>query len=300
MSGVVARPRFVRALGAQRRANVMRVAARREGAASSSSSSVVDVERAGVNFGTTSRLTAGLGTALASAAILAAVAACEPALADTGLETGLEEAFPKFEVTFLGQKFNHRNLVELLVLGQTIGFVGASVTGNALRKQKREVEALNEKLTRVSKELRKQTRAQRKKLRTSDPHDDNGSSQRKEELLGLLKRGKQALRESHGTVARECFSGAMGLLEDVGDELESPWRAKRKALRGLGAASAALGDHRQALEYMYQVVQISEKNADMTGLGDAYGVIADLLTEMGDYQEAGQYYDRYIDTMNKS
>ena len=157
MSGVVARPRFVRALGAQRRANVMRVAARREGAASSSSSSVVDVERAGVNFGTTSRLTAGLGTALASAAILAAVAACGPALADTGLETGLEEVFPKFEVTFLGQKFNHRNLVELLVLGQTIGFVGASVTGNALRKQKREVEALNEKLTRVSKELRKQT-----------------------------------------------------------------------------------------------------------------------------------------------
>ena len=68
----------------------------------------------------------------------------------------------------------------------------------------------------------------------------------------------------------------------------------------MGAASAALGDHRQALEYMYQVVQISEKNADMTGLGDAYGVIADLLTEMGDYQEAGQFYDRYIDTMNKS
>jgi hypothetical protein len=35
------------------------------------------------------------------------------------------------------------------------------------------------------------------------------------------------------------------------------------------------------------------------GDADAYGVIADCYTDLGEYEKAGQFYDRYIDTMNR-
>jgi tetratricopeptide (TPR) repeat protein len=35
------------------------------------------------------------------------------------------------------------------------------------------------------------------------------------------------------------------------------------------------------------------------GDADAYGVIADCYTDMGEYEKAAQFYDRYLDTMNK-
>ena len=83
-------------------------------------------------------------------------------------------------------------------------------------------------------------------------------------------------------------------------ELESPWRARRKALRGMGAACGCLGEHSEALGYMEQVVSISEANEDMNGLADAYGVTADLYTELGDFEHAALWYDKYIETMNKT
>ena len=63
--------------------------------------------------------------------------------------------------------------------------------------------------------------------------------------MQLLKRGKQALKEGHGPAAKQAFSSALLNLDDVELELESPWRARRKALRGMGAACGCLGEHSQ-------------------------------------------------------
>jgi hypothetical protein len=35
------------------------------------------------------------------------------------------------------------------------------------------------------------------------------------------------------------------------------------------------------------------------GLTDAYGVMADLLTDLNQYDEAGHYYDLYLAQMDK-
>lgn len=32
---------------------------------------------------------------------------------------------------------------------------------------------------------------------------------------------------------------------------------------------------------------------------DAYGTIADIYTDLGDFERAGQYYDRYIEQLGK-
>ncbi|QDZ17711.1 tetratricopeptide repeat domain-containing protein [Chloropicon primus] len=231
---------------------------------------------------------------VSAALLVGTLVACEPALA----RTSLEDVFPNFSVNWLGLTLSHQRLVEALVFGQGVGFIGSVVTGIGLRKRKAEVQRLNDKLLEVSKELRKQTRAQRKKLRAPAAHNDDGSSSKKAEVLGLLKSGKLALKENQGQAALECFSSAMSHMDDISQELESPWRARRKVLRGLGAANAALGRHDEALDFMKQVVDISENNSDFRGLGDAYGVIADLYTEMGDYEEAAKYYDLYISSMD--
>jgi pentatricopeptide repeat protein len=35
------------------------------------------------------------------------------------------------------------------------------------------------------------------------------------------------------------------------------------------------------------------------GDADAYGTIADCYTDMGDFDRAAAFYDKYIDTMNR-
>ncbi len=35
------------------------------------------------------------------------------------------------------------------------------------------------------------------------------------------------------------------------------------------------------------------------GDADAYGTIADCYTDLGDFDKAAEYYDKYIDTMNR-
>ncbi len=128
-------------------------------------------------------------------------------------------------------------------------------------------------------------------MRTSEGEN---VTQRKVELLGLMKDGKQALSLEKSEEAKEMFESALGKLEEAKAELDSPWRAERKVFRGLGAASAQLGDHAKALDYMMKVVSLSEAHQDFRGLGDAYGVIADIYTEVGDLEKAASYYDKYL------
>jgi len=234
---------------------------------------------------------------------LSGLLASGPALAATQvaaeIETEMETLFPKFSVEFLGLSVNHQQLVEYLVLGQFIGFVGSSVSGYVARKRKGELEELNNRLLQVTKELRKQTRAQRKKLKTEKPYKDDRQDRKKAEVLKLLKRGKQALSANDGPLARDSFQTALDTMKDASVELESPWRAQRKAFRGLGAAHEELGDHAKALEYMQEVVRLSTENQDHVGLGDAYGVIADIFTEQGNFEDAARYYDLYIAQMDE-
>ena len=44
---------------------------------------------------------------------------------------------------------------------------------------------------------------------------------------------------------------------------------------------------------------MSTENQDHVGLGDAYGVIADIFTEQGNFEDAARYYDLYIAQMDE-
>lgn len=82
--------------------------------------------------------------------------------------------------------------------------------------------------------------------------------------------------------ARAEFEAALKIARSGASELEAPWKAERKALRGLGAAHQQLGDYPKALDAMMEVLRISEKMEDHSGVADAIGVIADIYTDKGD------------------
>jgi len=44
-----------------------------------------------------------------------------------------------------------------------------------------------------------------------------------------------------------------------------------------------------------QVLSISVEIDDYIGDADALGTIADLYTELGDYEKAAEYYDKYLE-----
>lgn len=44
---------------------------------------------------------------------------------------------------------------------------------------------------------------------------------------------------------------------------------------------------------------ISREIEDTTGDTDAMGTLADLYTEIGDYEEAAKWYDKYIRNLGK-
>ena len=221
-----------------------------------------------------------------------------------GTAQAAERAFSDFDVKFLGLSLDHKALVWGVILGQAIGFVGALAGGNSARKKKEEVQRLNAELQSVNSQLLEVTRQLRLQVRGKEvkgsqlPVEKEGKTEAQIEMRGTvlaaLKSGKNLLKEKDFAQAKACFEEALSAIRVADGALDSPWKAERKAYRGLGGACEGLGMHRDALEHMRRVVAMSKERGDDTGLGDAYGVIADICTEMGDYAQAAEYYDLYI------
>lgn len=58
------------------------------------------------------------------------------------------------------------------------------------------------------------------------------------------------------------------------------------------------GQHQTAISHLKRVLEISKEMGDRVGDADAYGTIADIYTDMGDFDKAAEFYDKYIDCMN--
>lgn len=207
------------------------------------------------------------------------------------------------QVRFLGQKVDHRVIVEWVVAGQTIGFIGSAVAGLSAAERKREVELLNTRLLTVNKQLREKARSSQAALQhASAPEEvagaDGVDNAATEKVLTTLRAAKSALKLRDGSGAKQQFEEALGLVNKHEASLEAAWKARRKALRGLGAACQVLGEHDAALRHLQQVLTLSEEHGDVSGAADAIGVIADVYTDKGDLDNAGKWYDRYIEAMN--
>lgn len=108
-----------------------------------------------------------------------------------------------------------------------------------------------------------------------------------------LKEGKQFLKDQNSGPAMVRFEKALMLARSLNDKVR-----ERRAVRGLAAASRMSGQQRQAIKYLEKVLEISDETGDHVGDADAYGTIADIYTDIGEFEKAAEFYDKYIERMN--
>lgn len=107
-----------------------------------------------------------------------------------------------------------------------------------------------------------------------------------------LKEGKKLLKDQKAGPAMVRFEKALMLSKSLGDKVR-----ERRAVRGLAASSRMQGQFSQAIKHLERVLEISSEIRDHVGDADAYGTIADVYTELGEFEKAAEYYDKYISQM---
>ncbi|GIL62678.1 hypothetical protein Vafri_16860 [Volvox africanus] len=109
-----------------------------------------------------------------------------------------------------------------------------------------------------------------------------------------LRAGKRLLKEKNGAAAMVRFEKALMLSKALGDKVQ-----ERRAQRGLAASCRLTHQYRQAIKHLERVLEISREIVEYTGDADAYGTMADCYTDMGEFEKAAVYYDKYIERMNR-
>jgi len=109
-----------------------------------------------------------------------------------------------------------------------------------------------------------------------------------------LRAGKRLLKEKNGAAAMVRFEKALMLSKALADKVQ-----ERRANRGLAAAARLQGQYRTAIKHLERVLEISREMREYTGDADAYGTVADCYTDMGEFEKAAQFYDKYIECMNR-
>jgi tetratricopeptide (TPR) repeat protein len=257
-----------------------------------------DARRGGATTRKNRRGLLGAGFAAAGLTGLTRAANAAPTLPKELTEP--DEIFREdFNVQFAGLTVDHKDLIYALVVGQTIGFVGSAVGGAEARKRAEEIERLNSTLLKVNKEVRKELRSSqgRKVAFSTMDSSDEASSETVLEIISLLKSGKSKLKAQASQEAKETFTKARQLIDANQSALKEPWKAVRKAERGLGAASARLGEYDEALSHMKTVLKLSTEHDDTSVATDACGIIADIYAEMDQIEVAADWYDKYFESL---
>uniref|UniRef100_A0A1D1YQT3 Protein FLUORESCENT IN BLUE LIGHT, chloroplastic n=1 Tax=Anthurium amnicola TaxID=1678845 RepID=A0A1D1YQT3_9ARAE len=176
----------------------------------------------------------------------------------------------------------------------TIALIGATVGGLLARQRRGELKRLNDQLRQINEALRRQAKMESYAPNLSYapvgvPEAEVIVDPRKGELVTSLRAGKNFLRNQDPEKAFVEFKAALNFAQSMGDHIE-----EKKAVRGLGASLQRQGKHKEAIKYHSKVLEIAKRSGEDSGCTEAYGAIADCYTELGDLDQAGKFYDKYI------
>ena len=210
-----------------------------------------------------------------------------------------------FNVSFAGLKVDHKILVSTIILGQAIGFAGAIAGGLEAKKRAQEIAQLNKSLLEVNGKIKKELRREKQsKTPGVDMSIDSDGDEYVEKILMLLRSGKAMLKRDE---SKEKLEEALGKFEEAyaliiaesgKEKLNVPWKAERKALKGIAAAASRLGSTAKSLEMTKKVLNLALEHKDMAEITDNYGKIADLYTELDQLESAQTYYDLYFNALD--
>ena len=97
-----------------------------------------------------------------------------------------------------------------------------------------------------------------------------------------------------GAAALVRFEKALLMSRNVSDLV-----LQRRAMRGMAASSRMQGNNQSAIKHLKGVLELSKSLNEYTGDADAYGSIADIYADMGDFDSAASFYDQYIQRMQE-
>ena len=210
-----------------------------------------------------------------------------------------------FNVSFAGLKVDHKILVSTIILGQAIGFAGAIAGGLEAKKRAQEITQLNKSLLEVNGKIKKELRREKQSNTPGvDMSIDSDGDEYVEKILMLLRSGKAMLKMDE---SKEKLEEALGKFEEAyaliiaesgKEKLNVPWKAERKALKGIAAAASRLGSTAKSLEMTKKVLNLALEHKDMAEITDNYGKIADLYTELDQLESAQTYYDLYFNALD--
>ncbi|XP_042480724.1 protein FLUORESCENT IN BLUE LIGHT, chloroplastic-like [Macadamia integrifolia] len=196
----------------------------------------------------------------------------------------------------LAETCENENSVFNMPLLLSVALIGATVGGLLARQRKGELKRLNDQLRQINAALRRQAKIESyapslsyAPVASRIPDTEVIVDSRKEELISRLKTGKNFLRNQNPEKSFLEFKAALELAQNMKDPIE-----EKKAARGLGASLQRQGKYREAIRYHSMVLAISEREGEDSGDTEAYGAIADCYTELGDLEQAGKFYDKYI------
>ncbi|XP_043706067.1 protein FLUORESCENT IN BLUE LIGHT, chloroplastic isoform X2 [Telopea speciosissima] len=196
----------------------------------------------------------------------------------------------------LAETCETENSVFNMPLLLSVALVGATVGGLLARQRKGELKRVNDQLRQINAALRRQAKIESyapslsyAPVGSRIPDDEVIVDSRKQELISRLKTGKNFLRNQNPEKSFMEFKAALELAQNMEDPIE-----EKKAARGLGASLQRQGKYREAIKYHSMVLAISEREGEDSGDTEAYGAIADCYTELGDLEQAGKFYDKYI------
>jgi len=200
--------------------------------------------------------------------------------------------------------------LSVAVAAQAIALVGAAFTGVLARKRRQQLEATNEKLRRIAAELRRQ-------------REEDGDIPSDGAYIGALQRSLEAPSAAHPV---EAYGGLQLSLARARRQLDEVIRDVKVQLRNedtgptaaaqllprLAEAGVMAGDIKDQ-QAQRAVARLRARALRKTGdLEGALGALREVLAlsaalnggdegvdaEMGDFEEAGKYYDQCIAAIN--
>eukprot|EP00192_Tetraselmis_astigmatica_P021341 CAMPEP_0117677702 /NCGR_PEP_ID=MMETSP0804-20121206/16885_1 /TAXON_ID=1074897 /ORGANISM="Tetraselmis astigmatica, Strain CCMP880" /LENGTH=267 /DNA_ID=CAMNT_0005487001 /DNA_START=38 /DNA_END=841 /DNA_ORIENTATION=- len=204
--------------------------------------------------------------------------------------------------------FGSQGMTIAIIALQAVGLVGATVTGTLARKRRIEMEKINTQLREINAKLRDQsfdeqiipTEEEIRKIQeyraalesSTDIHTSAEEVQlyeQREQLLNYIRQANTMLDSEAYDEALEVLKSALALSNEAGIH-----SATRAVLRVKGRVLKAQGKLEETLACLQKVLAVSIAMEEFSGDADVFGEIADLYTQLGDMEQAAEYYDRCI------
>ncbi|GAB5370490.1 hypothetical protein AAMO2058_001497700 [Amorphochlora amoebiformis] len=184
---------------------------------------------------------------------------------------------------------------------QSVGLVGATVTGYLARRRRDEIHTLNEQLRTINQELRNREKnliekeavlhyMQKREIEMAKTEAADELSPDERSLFSLIENGKNTIEQ--GSV--EDGIATLKLAIETADK-QNNLRYSINSRRELSSAYQKIDEPQDALNALLEAYEISESTDEAIHSRVALcGEIADVYTDLGDLKTAAEFYDRWI------